>query len=922
MTLNPLISTRLLTLPLPVYRVSISAVLVGLLAACGGGSPAADAASVAAPLGATSTALAAADRAGADASKAAAAPGFYVDALLGKDSNPGSIEQPWATLSRASGMSLQAGQGLYLRCGRIWRESLELGANQLVDGSVVAGYGVECATQKAVISGADDFSSGWTLSGNVWSRSLSPNTPKISQLFVNGQALRTAQWPNAPTDGTVQRARAASVLKSPLLTTSRINQDLVLESTDSATPVGTDLIGATVQLRTQSWLIESRRVTKQSGSSIQLDAATDWNLQTGQGLVLQDKLWMLDGLGEFFHDTVTQRLYLIAPTSAASFDLNSATVEGSVRDVALALSQRTSLDIRDLALRAARIDGLRVTNAPQAQLSRLEASDNLDAGIRLAQWAPLAASVPGPTISDSLVSGNGQYGLDALHVDKVQVKRVRAFATGTGFQHQAHAAAAIAVGNGARVESNVVDDAAYIGIRFGSLGGSVVAGNTVTRFCRRLADCGGIYTWTGRALASRTTTFVVENNRIVGSGLLGMLTDDDDIVAGIYIDDFSNGARVRGNVVHDTHFSVFVHNASNVQVDGNRLWLPTKAAIAAIMDQAGGDWMSGNSYTNNELVPLVVASVESGKLPAFKVSQAVWFQHAQAGEAALAIGKNTFSGNQVVQLQGSLQAHAWLRLPTGDRYVDATKWRVLNPLDGAVRRPALFAPLNLELGPELVGDASFANGLATWGHYNDPAGHGFSLQALAAAPGCANACMRLTSGTPVDLLGSQTFQMRPNAVHVYRWSAAMPATAGATVGAPYIGRASTPWDVMSDERGFVGYLRRGGQAGEVVDYESFFVAKSNVAARINIQLETLRTPVTFKHASVREVVGATPARNADWVALASAPPDAGRTVGCADLGWPAGCSVIGLDGTAMALPLTLPAGTDRLVLRADSNFRR
>ena len=894
-----------------------------MLAACGGGSsPAAETASVATPLGSTATALAAADRAAADSAKISAAPGYYVDALLGQDSNPGTIEQPWATLSRAARVSLQPGQGLYLRCGRVWRESLELGAKQLVDGSVVAGYGTECSTQKAVISGADDFSTGWTFSAGVWSRSLRADTPKISQLFVNGQALRTAQWPNAPVDGSVPPARAVAVAKSPSTAASRINQELVLNPADSVTPMGQDLIGATVHVRTQSWLIETRRVTGQSGGAIQLNAATDWNLQNGQGLVLQDKRWMLDSPGEFFHDTLAQKLYLIAPAGTTPSDLNAATVEGSVRDTPLALTQRASLDVHDLALRAARIDGLRLTNAPQAQLSRLEASDNLDAGIRLAQWDALAPAVPGPTVSDVLVSGNGQYGLDALHVDKVQVKRVRAIATGTGVQHQAHAAAAIAVGNGARVESSTVDDAGYIGIRFGSLGGSVITGNTVTRFCRRLADCGGVYTWTGSALAARTSTYVVENNRIVGSGLPGMLTDVDDIIAGIYIDDFSNGARVRGNLVVDTQFSVFVHNASNSQIDGNRFWLPTKAAIAAIMDQSDGDWMSGNTYTNNELVPVVVAELGRGGLPAFKVSQAVWFQHRLAGEAAFAAGRNTFSGNQVVQLQGPLHAHAWLRTPAGDRFVDATEWRALNPLDGTVRRPLRFAPLNYSLAPELVTDASFSNGLASWGHYNDPTAHGFSLQPVATAPGCAGPCMRLTSGHPYDLLGSQVFQMRPGALHVYRWSAVMPSSVAATVGSPYIGRAVTPYDAMSDERGFVAYLGRGGQAGEVIDYETFFVAKSDAPARINLQLETLRVPVTFTLASVREVTGITTARTADWVALVSAPADTTRTVGCVELGWPAGCSAIGLDGAALALPLTLPAGSERLVMRADSTFRR
>ena len=141
---------------------SLGAALVcALLSSCGGGgggeavpAGASSATTAATPLGSTRTLP---DGSAPPASSIPAAPGFYVDARLGDDGGPGSIDRPWRTLARAGAVSLQAGQGLYLRCGQVWRERLVLGPNQLTDGSILAGYGDDCSRQRAVISGADDF---------------------------------------------------------------------------------------------------------------------------------------------------------------------------------------------------------------------------------------------------------------------------------------------------------------------------------------------------------------------------------------------------------------------------------------------------------------------------------------------------------------------------------------------------------------------------------------------------------------------------------------------------------------------------------------------------------------------------------------------------------------------------------------------
>ena len=111
-------------------------------------------------------------------------------------------------------------------------------------------------------------------------------------------------------------------------------------------------------------------------------------------------------------------------------------------------------------------------------------------------------------------------------------------------------------------------------------------------------------------------------------------------------------------------------------------------------------------------------------------------------------------------------------------------------------------------------------------------------------------------------------------------------------------------------------------AGEVIRYEGFFTAKSSDLAKVYLQSTTVGVPVFYDNVSVRELTGYSFSTAADWSALAYAPRSGGRTVTCASLGWGSNCTAVGLDGTAVALPTTLAAGTQQLFLRTDSIWRR
>lgn len=840
---------------------------------------------------------------------ATASAGVYVDAANGNDNNPGTEALPWKTLRKVTEARLTSGQSIFLRCGRTWRESLSLDGIQLADAANVVGYGAECSTGKAVISGADLFNGGWTQSGNVWSRPVPAGTPKIKRLFVDGVSQSTARWPNA----TASAQGYALVHPQG----GGAKWSVLASAADQTVLSGKDIQGAALYARTLAWKIETRRVASFAAGTLTLSAGTDYTMDAGEGYVLEDKLWMLDAPGEFFHDTVNNRLYVYPSATAAQTDLNARSVEGSVRDVALRIASRSNIGVKDLALRMARVSGLVLQNASGAVVERIEANGNGETGVAVVQ----SDALPGATIRNSHFSNNFIYGIDASSGGATTLSDNTVTETGTsnypGWTH-----AAIEGGKGANILNNIVDGAAYHGIRFSGNGGGTVKNNAVTRYCLRLSDCGAIYTWNGAKLTGSTQRATVENNQVHGArpNVEGAVGFGVDVVGGIFLDDFSHGITVRNNMVRDVPFGLVLRNGSNAVFESNRVWLPTRAAIAVTNDQTDRDYLVGNTFRNNQFVPVKSAVNQFPALPTFSESYPIYFFNNFGAASSISSGNNTFTGNQVVRLDGSTDGvHAWLRSNTEDTRMSSAAWAVFNRLDAPTATPMTFALYQLTLGPELVPGGSFDSGFGAWNSWLSGEGSGGSASASSAG-GCVGTCVQLTAGTSNDWIASPGFVMRAGAPHLYAYTATL--GGAATLGWPYISRNATPWDNMATTAGYTSSVALSGSAGQVIRYEAFFTPKSSVEARVNLQVKTPGVSVRFDSVSVREITGFSFSTTADWAAVASAPVGQSSTVSCTSLGWPAGCSATTIDGVSVTLPQTLTAGSSQLYLRANSSWRR
>jgi parallel beta-helix repeat protein len=479
---------------------------------------------------------------------------------------------------------------------------------------------------------------------------------------------------------------------------------------------------------------------------------------------------------------------------------------------------------------------------------------------------------------------------------------------------------AIRVDAGAKVLDNNIDGSAYHGIHFSGTGGSQVIGNTVSGYCLRLADCGGIYTWNGNKTNVNQSS-IVEANQVLGStanteGATGFGTE---VVAGIFLDDFAGGVTIRNNMVYGAPIGVQVHNGWNNTVESNKLWLPTLVALQANMDQNDKDWLVGNVFRNNQIVPVKTGSAVFPAMPTFKESYPIWFFNKVSGSAGITSGSNVFTGNQVVRLDGSLDGvHAWIRSNTQDLKLSSATWATFNPTDVRTATPLTFAMYTLVLGPEMVTGGSFDTGLGLWSTWFGNSLTPGSAQVSSGA-GCTGTCMQLLPGTSTDYLSSPPFSLKPNAPYLYTYTARL--AQAATLRYPYIGRAVTPYDSMATGP-FSSSSKLSGVAGELIRYEGFFTAKASDPAKVYLQSKTVGVPVSYDNVSVRELTGFSFSTAADWSALAYAPRSGARIVTCDSLGWGSNCAAVGLDGLPVTLPATLIAGTQQLFLRADSTWRR
>lgn len=511
---------------------------------------------------------------------------YHVSSSLGDDSLDGQAPDrtaahgPFATLQRLGSVPLGAGDRVLLRCGDRfagpWAINLMAGGTGEL---ALGGYGECTGANRPVIDGRV------LLAAALPDRAASPSQPQsfesttqVVQVFAGDRLLPEARYPISAMllvpDGTGPASEELPHV--PAL-------------------AGRSVDGALLHARTQEWFIEERRVVAGNG---RLDAPLRYPLRPRTGFYLTGKAWMLSDQPAWVNDAIDRRLLVsgsgrqplykvpIGPLfqvsgrgsvsltgvdfDAAGGDAVSCRVDGTVR-------------MRDVSVRRAYGNGIAVAGAISAD------------------------------IADSAIEDVGLDGIFFAEVQRATVRRNRVVNAGLyGGPRPSLAAINAHRTDSAAIEDNLIDGAAYHGIRFA--GDASVLRNIVNRSCLRLSDCGGIYTWR-RNVDDRRPPAVVRGNLVnVVRGDTSVKLGVNDWFVGIYLDDFSNNVSVTQNVVVGANQGVYLHNAWGNEVSNNVVRALQKTFIeAGDAHKSARDRLRDNSvHDNAELLGDYAATLRDG----------------------------------------------------------------------------------------------------------------------------------------------------------------------------------------------------------------------------------------------------------------------------------------------------------------------
>jgi hypothetical protein len=263
-------------------------------------------------------------------------------APTGADNNPGTRERPFKTVQKCAQV-VKPGETCYLRAG-VYRESVRPSQSGTTEKPIIfAAYENEDVT----ISGADLVQNWSPFRNSIYQAKLTLPISGYSdtgflanQVFVNGEMMAEARWPNTGGDLMRPTLKGGGVKSQGGIAATVENKEIP--------GLQEGWVGATVW--TSEWYV-TRTGTITGGSRGKLTATmtAPWD-RGGYWFFLVGKLELLDSEREWFYDGKKQTLYLWAPGGK-----RPSAVEVKRRNFAFDLTDRSHIELRNLKLFAATI---------------------------------------------------------------------------------------------------------------------------------------------------------------------------------------------------------------------------------------------------------------------------------------------------------------------------------------------------------------------------------------------------------------------------------------------------------------------------------------------------------------------------------------------------------------------------------------
>lgn len=268
---------------------------------------------------------------------------YYV-ATDGNDSNAGTIGTPFATIQKAAG-SMSAGDTCYIRAGT-YHEEVVIDANYPDGNDTNPITFIAYSSETVTLDGTETITSSWTQhSGSIYKTTLSKD---IWQLFVDGEMMTPARWPNAIYDTNDFWDHDLTWGHQEPTSSSNGHMYDLPHNDVNLMDLDFSLVGAMAVLHVGLWRTEASDVNEHAAGS---DNFTYTPVQTYSGgkamgrYFLESKLELLDQAKEWFYDSNSSTLYLWADDSN---DPSGRTIKGKTQTYAFEIVDTNGITISDL----------------------------------------------------------------------------------------------------------------------------------------------------------------------------------------------------------------------------------------------------------------------------------------------------------------------------------------------------------------------------------------------------------------------------------------------------------------------------------------------------------------------------------------------------------------------------------------------
>ncbi len=288
-------------------------------------------------------------------------PAYYVSAD-GNDANPGTFDLPFRTIQKAAQLA-SPGETVYIRSGTYRENVVPKNSGELNNPITFTSF----ANENVTISGTEVIT-GWTQhNGNIYKASMLTDLGEgKNQVFVNGEMMTAARWPNIPGNpASLTRADNAIADNGGVVsgaaggTATGIYTDSDLAAANFPNNFWQ---GAKINfLPGWNWSTQTGEVVSNQGGEVQFNfnwkTATAFNNepykpQAENAYYLWGKYEALDTAKEWYYDAPTNSLYLWSPNGD---DPSNYTVEVKQRDYAFQVFNRSDIHLKNINIFGAAI---------------------------------------------------------------------------------------------------------------------------------------------------------------------------------------------------------------------------------------------------------------------------------------------------------------------------------------------------------------------------------------------------------------------------------------------------------------------------------------------------------------------------------------------------------------------------------------